>query len=69
MSKIAEKLALIVCEHCSRNQDESDIEFSSRLFSVYSSCYKNIEKLIEEKDPPFDINDSAKSYMDSQSIY
>lgn len=50
MNDVANKLALIVCEQCKRNQDESDIDFSTRLLSVYNSCYDNICNIISEEN-------------------
>ena len=50
MNDIASKLALIVCEKCVRGEDENDIDFSTRLLSVYTSCYDNIEHIIAQKD-------------------
>lgn len=47
MSDVAQKLALIVCEQCRRHEGESDVDFSSRLLSIYNTCYDNIETLIE----------------------
>lgn len=48
MNDIAEKLALIVCEQCSRNDGESELDFSTRLVSIYKSCHKNISNLMEQ---------------------
>lgn len=49
MNDTAEKLALIVCEQCSRANNESELEFSTRLFSIYNSCYTNITNLIDKE--------------------
>lgn len=59
MNVAAHELALIVCKQCKRNENESDIDFSTRLYSVYSSCFANIESLT----PGIDINDSTEACL------
>lgn len=62
MNDIAQKLALIVCEQCRQHEGESEIEFSSRLLSVYNSCYDNIETLIEQEKQPV-LDQSVKDFL------
>ncbi|MCI9181086.1 MAG: hypothetical protein HFG50_13975 [Lachnospiraceae bacterium] len=62
MNDLAQKLALIVCEQCRRHEGESEIEFSSRLLSVYNSCYDNIETLIEQEKQPA-LEQSVKDFL------
>ena len=62
MNDLAQKLALIVCEQCRRHEGESEIEFSSRLLSVYNSCYDNIETLIEQEKQPA-LAQSVKDFL------
>ena len=50
MDSLASKLALIVCEQCKRNEDENDVDFSTRLLSVYNSCYDNIANINEQEN-------------------
>ncbi|MEY8412887.1 hypothetical protein AALB51_16840 [Lachnospiraceae bacterium 62-26] len=52
MNDIASKLALIVCEKCIRDENENDIDFSTRLLSIYNSCYENIDNLIKQENKP-----------------
>ncbi|MDE7202594.1 MAG: hypothetical protein K2O91_12010 [Lachnospiraceae bacterium] len=64
MKDIADRLALLVCEQCSRNDGESELDFSTRLYSVYNSCYDNISKLEEQKNSEQQ-NQSYESYLES----
>lgn len=50
MDNIASELALIVCKQCKRLENESDIDFSKRLYSVYRSCEDAIEGAIKQED-------------------
>ncbi|GFI51157.1 hypothetical protein IMSAGC020_02367 [Lachnospiraceae bacterium] len=52
MNDIASKHALIVCEKCIRDENENDIDFSTRLLSIYNSCYENIDNLIKQENAP-----------------
>ena len=63
MIDVAEKLALIVCNQCVRNENEneSDLDFSTRLFSVYNSCCANIENLMAQESN----GQSVHSYLGS----
>ncbi|MCI8951612.1 MAG: hypothetical protein HFG49_16595 [Lachnospiraceae bacterium] len=65
MSDVAQKLALIVCEQCRRHEGESDIDFSSRLLSIYNTCYDNIETLIEQKTQPI-LEQSVKDFLNGR---
>ena len=62
MDSLASKLALIVCEQCKRNEDENDVDFSTRLLSVYNSCYDNIANIIEQEN-----NDEFQKHIGSLS--
>ncbi len=62
MSDIAEKLALLVCEQCSRKDNESELDYSTRLYSIYSSCRDNISKLEDQADNK-QSNESYESYL------
>lgn len=42
INDIANDIALIVCKQCPKLNSETEIEYSSRLYNVYKSCYKNI---------------------------
>ena len=66
MIDVAEKLALIVCNQCVRNENEneSDLDFSTRLFSVYNSCCANIENLMAQESNG-QLSQSVHSYLGS----
>lgn len=64
MSDIAERLALLICEQCQRMDNESELDYSTRLYSVYSSCYKNISDL-EEQENNKKYNESYESQLES----
>lgn len=64
MSDIAEKLALLICEQCKRMDNESDLDYSTRLYSVYSTCHDNISDLEKQKDNK-QCNESYDSYLES----
>lgn len=59
---LADKLALIVCEQCKRNKNESDVDFSTRLLSVYNSCYDNIANILQQEDPSI-VNESVNNFL------
>lgn len=62
MDSLASKLALIVCEQCKRNEGENDVDFSTRLLSVYNSCYDNIENINKQEN-----NKEFQKHIDSFS--
>ncbi len=59
---LADKLALIVCEQCKRNENESDIDFSTRLLSVYNSCYDNITDILHHENQSI-VNESTDNFL------
>ena len=59
---LADKLALIVCEQCKRNENESDVDFSTRLLSVYNSCYDNIANFLQQEDQSI-VNESVNDFL------
>ncbi|NBI61221.1 hypothetical protein D3Z53_25305 [Lachnospiraceae bacterium] len=59
---LADKLALIVCEQCKRNENESDVDFSTRLLSVYNSCYDNIANILQHEDQSI-VNESVNDFL------
>ncbi|EOS38048.1 hypothetical protein C808_03092 [Lachnospiraceae bacterium M18-1] len=59
---LADKLALIVCEQCKRNENESDVDFSTRLLSVYNSCYDNIANILQQEDQSI-VNESVNDFL------
>lgn len=59
---LADKLALIVCEQCKRNENESDVDFSTRLLSVYNSCYDNIANILQQEDQSI-VNESVNNFL------
>ena len=65
MNYLADKLALIVCGQCERQKDESDLDFSTRLLSIYNSCHENIENLIEQENVP-NTNNSVETYLNGR---
>ena len=64
MNDIAEKLALLVCQQCPRKDNESELDYSTRLYSVYSSCSDNISMLEEQKNNKR-YNESYESQLES----
>lgn len=62
MDDIASKLSLIVCGQCLRKDNESEVDFSTRLFSVYKSCYDNIECIIKQEKQNI-VNDSIEKFL------
>ncbi len=52
MDNLAHEIALIVCRQCSKQDNESEIEFSTRLYDVYNSCLDNVDTLIERANEP-----------------
>ena len=64
MSDIAEKLALLVCQQCPRKDNESELDYSTRLYSVYSSCHDNVSGL-EEQENNKRYNRSYESHLES----
>ena len=56
MDNLAHEIALIVCRQCSKRDDESEIEFSTRLYDVYNSCLDNVDTLIERANQPDEAN-------------
>lgn len=46
MNDISEQLALIVCQKQNQKLNESDLEFSQRLYDIYISCKENLEDRI-----------------------
>lgn len=64
MNDIANELALLICKQCSRNNGESELDYSTRLYSVYNSCYDNIANLEKQKNNECN-NQSYESYLES----
>ncbi len=62
MNDIASKLALIVCEKCIRDENETDVAFSTRLLTVYNSCYENIDNLIKQENKTL-IDDMTNRFL------
>lgn len=62
MKDIAEKLALLVCQQCPRMDNEREIDYAARLYSVYSSCRDRISDLQEQE-----INELRNESYKSQS--
>ncbi len=62
MDNISQELALIVCKQCKRLENESDIEFSRRLYFVYKSCKSAIENITDEEDDASSDN-SVEEYL------
>lgn len=56
---IANEIALIVCRQCTKNESETEIEFSTRLYGIYNECVKNIQGIIEP-EPAENFNDNLK---------
>lgn len=49
MNDISEQLALIVCQKQDKKLNESDLEFSQRLYDIYISCKDNLEDRISSE--------------------
>ncbi len=62
MDNVAHELALIVCKQCSRIENESDVDFSKRLYSVYNSCKSAIEDISNKEDADSS-NNSVEEYL------
>jgi len=62
MNDVAKEIALIVCKQCERSENENDVDFSTRLLSVYNSCYDNVENLIEQENQPI-LDQSVKDFL------
>lgn len=62
MDNIAHELALIVCKQCSRIENESDADFSKRLYTVYNSC-KNVIENITNEDDTASSDSSVEEYL------
>lgn len=54
MSDIAEKISLIVCQKCEKRENETEIDFATRLYNLYHACYDEIEKLPKRSDSDYE---------------
>jgi len=62
MDSIASEIALIVCRQCERIDNETDLDFSTRLLFVYNTCYDNVENLNEQARQPI-LDQSTKDFL------
>lgn len=62
MDNLAHEIALIVCRQCINHDGESEIEFSTRLYDIYNSCFDNVESLIQKSLEP---DEATRKLLDS----
>lgn len=64
MEDIVNKISLIVCQKCEKQENESDTDFAVRLYNTYNSCYDKLFSL-ECAEPSEEKSKQLDEYLDN----